>query len=77
MKHPDRLRSLSFGCLAIAVMAIAFEVFSHTTSEFHGLIITMILFVTALEKIRLELRDLRDEFLRKQADAESVASRSI
>jgi hypothetical protein len=50
-------------------MGIAFEVFSHTRSEFNVLILVMILFVTALEKIRLELRDLRDEFLNKEPDA--------
>jgi hypothetical protein len=74
MKYHDRLRPVSIGCLAIAVLCIAFDVVSHSRSQFDTLIVVMILFVTALEKIRLELRDLRDEFLQKDADAKPGAS---
>lgn len=77
MKHPDRLRSLSIAGLAIALIGVAFEVFGHTNSQFNLLIIMMILFVTAIEKIRLELRDLRDEFVQREANAKRVAPQSI
>jgi len=66
MNHPDRLRRLSIGCLAIAVLGLAFDTLSHGTPQFHSIIMVMIVLGTALEQIRLELRDLRDEFLQKK-----------
>ena len=65
MNHPDRLRRLSIGCLAIAVLGLAFDIFSHGTPQFHGVIMMTILLGTALEQIRLELRDLREEVRKK------------
>ena len=77
MNPPDRLRSLSIGCLAIALLGLAFDIFGHGKAQFNSLVITMVLFVTALEKIRLEFRDIRAEFLKKELDAKAAASETI
>lgn len=66
--HPDRLRRISIGCLVIAGLGIAFDTFSHGPSQFHGVILMAILLGTALEQIRLELRDLREEVLKNEAE---------
>ena len=77
MNPPDRLRSLSIACLVIAVLALSFDVFGHGKTQFSSLIITMVLFVTALEKIRLELRDIRAELLKRETDVKRVATPTI
>jgi hypothetical protein len=77
MNPPDRLRSLSIVGVAIAILALSFDVFSHAKSQFSSLVITMILFVTALEKIRLELRDIRAELLKRETDVKRVATPTI
>ena len=74
MNHTDRLRSLSIGCLAIALLGLAFDIFGHGKPQFSSLVIMLILFVTALEKIRLELRDIRAEFLKKEEETKRVAT---
>jgi hypothetical protein len=66
----DRLRGLAIGCIAIAAMAIAFEIFTRASSgsNIHPFAMMLLILGVALEKIRLELRDLREELLTKIAE---------
>jgi hypothetical protein len=77
MNHPDRLRPLSIACALITVLALAFEIFGSGKSQFSSLVIVMVLLGTALEKIRLELRDIRAEFLKREEEAKHVATETV
>lgn len=57
----DRLRGLSIVCLIMAVMLLTFEI-STPNFEATFVIVTMVILSTALEQVRLELRDLKQEF---------------
>jgi hypothetical protein len=68
MKHSDRLRRISIGCLVIAALGLAFDILSHGTPQFHAVTLLTILLATALEAVRLELRDLREEMHREKVE---------
>jgi hypothetical protein len=62
----DRLRGLSIGCLVTAVILLIFEI---SAPKFEGtfFIITMIVLTSALEEVRLEFRELKDEIQKQQS----------
>jgi len=60
----DRLKILSISVIAVALIALCLEIFTHSSSQ-SDFVIVLILLGVALEKIRLEFRDIREEFLKK------------
>ena len=72
----DRLRFLSIGVIAVAVVALAGEIFTHSASH-SGFVITLVLLGVALEKIRLEFRDIREELRKKTSPAEVLSTPHI
>jgi hypothetical protein len=61
----DSLRLLSVLLLSIAGMFLIMDIASHTRHETFPIVILLILSV-ALEKIRIELRDLRAELEKRR-----------
>jgi hypothetical protein len=59
----DRLRGLSIGLLvgAVVLLILEFTRKNPSNESFHFAIPFLLILVMALEKIRLELRDLRQE----------------
>ena len=58
----DRLRIVSIGVVAMLVIELGYEIFAHVSPD-HGFVITLIIILVALEKIRLEFRDIREAML--------------
>jgi len=73
----DRLRGLSIGCIAIAAVAIVLELFTPTRSGTSLFVMVLLLLGVALEKIRLELCDLREELMKKIAEQQLTPHESI
>ena len=72
----DRLRFLSIGVLAVAALALVGEISSHNSAQ-PGVVITLILLGTALEQVRLEIRDIREELLKRKDTPEVPSTRHI
>ena len=72
----DRLRFLSIGILAVAALTLIGEISSHNSTQ-TGLVITLVLLATALEHIRLEIRDIREEILKTKDTHDVPATRHI
>lgn len=65
----DRLRFLSIGCAVIAVVTLIGEFSIGQKFDATFFVITMIVLTSALEEIRMQLRDLRDEIGKNQRPA--------
>ena len=59
----DRLRILSIGVFALLAIELGYEIFGHSSPD-RGFVITLIIILVALEKIRLEFRDIREAILK-------------
>lgn len=57
----DRLRGLTIACVLMAVIALGGEFTAGPKFEATSFIITMIFLTSALEEIRTELRELREQ----------------
>ena len=72
----DRLKTFSIVLIAVIVLALGLEVFNHTSSQ-SGLVIMLIFLSIAVEKIRLELRDIREELLKRPSPPEVLSTPHI
>jgi hypothetical protein len=64
----DRLRGLSIGCLVMAVIALYAE-FTAPNFEATFSIITLIVLTSAIEEVRTELRELREDIRKHHTSA--------
>ncbi len=72
----DRLRILVIGVIAMIALELGYEIFGQIERR-PGFLITLVFMAVALEKIRLELRDIREEFLKSRRSPETLSTRDI
>ncbi len=72
----DRLRILVIGVIAIIAIELGYEIFGQSERR-SGFVMTLIFMAVALERIRLELRDIREEILKSRSNPETLSTRNI
>lgn len=72
----DRLKTFSIILIVVIALALGLEIFNHTTSQ-SGLVIMLIFLLLAVDKTRLELRDIREELLKRTSTPEVLSTPHI
>jgi hypothetical protein len=72
----DRLKTFSIILVVAIALILGLEIFNHAGSQ-SNLVIPLIFLLLAVEKIRLELRDIREELQKRTTAPEVLSTRQI
>ena len=72
----DRLKTFFIILIVVITLALGLEIINHTSSQ-SGLVIMLIFLLLAVDKIRLEIRDIREELLKRTSTPEVLSTPHI